>query len=66
MDNVSHRAQDSGKLELYLEDYVGFICGNLISLEYINHCHTIKRSWNTDQGSSVHLLTKALNKTYSR
>ena len=58
MDNVMQRAQESGKIRTCWVDCVGFICGNRISLEYISHCHTIKRSWNTDQGSSVRLHTK--------
>ena len=59
MDNVMQYVRKSPvRLERCWVDCVGFIYGNQISLEYISHCHTIKRSWNTDQGLNVHLHTK--------
>jgi DNA polymerase I-like protein with 3'-5' exonuclease and polymerase domains len=53
---IEHKTQV--RLELYLVDYVGFICGSLINLVFTNHYHMMQRSWNTDQGLNVLTHTK--------
>jgi len=59
MESVMRRAQDKGRVRTFTEvGDVDLIYGSLISLEYIKHCHTKKRSRNTDQGSKEHIHTK--------
>ena len=58
MDSVMSRAQDRGKVRTCWVDYAGFIYGSLISSVYINHCLTMQRSRNTDQGSEELTHTK--------
>ena len=60
MDAVMSRAQQRGKLELFLVDCAGFIYGNQINSVYTNHYLTMKRSRNTDQGSEELTHTKLL------